>query len=47
MSLDIHAIAEKLNELAPPHPIGKLQDIRKQLKKLKRRPGGPRNETAP
>lgn len=40
MSLDIHAIADKLNELAPPHPIGKLQDIRTQLKKLNRRPGG-------
>ena len=39
MSLDIHSIADKLNDLAPPHPIGKLQDIRTQLKKLKRRPG--------
>ena len=39
MSLDIHGIADKLNDLAPPHPIGKLQDIRTQLKKLKRRPG--------
>jgi hypothetical protein len=39
MSLDIPNIANKLNELAPPHPIGKLQDIRTQLKKLKRRPG--------
>lgn len=39
MSLNIHAIADKLNELAPPHPIGKLQDIRTQLKKLNRRPG--------
>ncbi len=27
------------NELAPPHPIGKLQDLRTQLKKLSRRPG--------
>jgi hypothetical protein len=39
MSLNIPAIAEKLNDLAPPHPIGKLQDIRTQLKNLKRRPG--------
>src|SRR6266404_7641368 len=39
MSLNIHAIAKKLNELAPPHPIGKLQDIRTQLKKLNRQPG--------
>lgn len=39
MSLDIHSIADKLNDLAPPHPIGKLQDIRTQLKQLKRRPG--------
>jgi hypothetical protein len=39
MSLNIPAIAEKLNELAPSHPIGKLQDIRTQLKKLNRRPG--------
>jgi hypothetical protein len=39
MSLNIPAIANKLNALAPPHPIGKLQDIRTQLKKLNRRPG--------
>jgi hypothetical protein len=39
MALDIPSIAAKLNELAPPHPIGKLQDIRRQLKKLNRRPG--------
>lgn len=39
MSLDIHGIADKLNDLAPPHPIGKLQYIRTQLKKLNRRPG--------
>ena len=39
MSLNIPAIADKLNELAPPHPIGKLQDIRTHLKKLNRRPG--------
>lgn len=39
MSLNLHAIADKLNSLSPPHPIGKLQDIRMQLKKLKRRPG--------
>ena len=39
MSLNIPAIADKLNQLARPHPIGKLQDIRTQLKKLNRRPG--------
>jgi hypothetical protein len=39
MSFNIPAITKMLNELAPPHPIGKLQDIRTQLKKLKRRPG--------
>jgi hypothetical protein len=39
MSLNIHAIADKLNELASLHPIGKLQEIRTQLKKLNRRPG--------
>ena len=39
MSLNIPAIADKLNQLARPHPIGKLQDIRTQLKKLSRRPG--------
>src|SRR5713226_8031236 len=39
MSLDIPSIAKTLNDLAPPHPIGKLQDIRTQLKKLNRRPG--------
>jgi hypothetical protein len=39
MSLNIPGIANKLNELAPPHPIGKLQDIRSELKELKRRPG--------
>lgn len=39
MSLNIRAITQKLNELAPPHPIGTLQNIRTQLKKLKRRPG--------
>lgn len=39
MSLNIPGIAKKLNELAPSHPIGKLQDIRTQLKKLSRRPG--------
>jgi hypothetical protein len=39
MSLNIPANADKLNELAPPHPIGKLQDFRTQLKKLRRRPG--------
>jgi hypothetical protein len=39
MSLNITAIADKLNELASAHPIGKLQDIRTQLKGLSRRPG--------
>jgi hypothetical protein len=39
MSLDIPAIAAKLNKSASPHQIGKLQDIRKQLKHLSRRPG--------
>ena len=40
MALNILAIANKLNQLAPSHPIGKLQEIRTQLKKLNRRPGG-------
>jgi hypothetical protein len=39
MRLNITAIASKLNKLAPQHPIGKLQDIRAELKNLKRRPG--------
>ena len=39
MSLDIPRIANRLNDLAPSHPIGKLQDVRTQLKKLNRRPG--------
>ena len=39
MSLNIPAIANKINDLASPHPIGKLQEIRRQLKKLNRRPG--------
>jgi len=39
MSLNIPAIANRLNELAPSHPIGKLQAIRTELKELKRRPG--------
>lgn len=39
MSLDIPRIADKLNELAPPHQIGNLQEIRRQFKKLNRRPG--------
>jgi hypothetical protein len=39
MPLNIPAIAKKLNDLAPSHPIGQLQEIRTQLKKLKRRPG--------
>lgn len=39
MALDIRGIADKLNTLARPHPIGKLQDIRTDLKNLKRRPG--------
>ncbi|MBX3438215.1 MAG: hypothetical protein KF861_12040 [Planctomycetaceae bacterium] len=33
MSLNIPAIADKLDDLAPAHPIGKLQDVRTQLKK--------------
>ncbi len=36
MALNIPAIAKKLNELAAAHPIGKLQEIRTQLKKLDR-----------
>ena len=39
MGLNIPDIAEKLNKLARPHPIGKLQDIRTELKELNRRPG--------
>src|SRR5262245_35453650 len=39
MTLNIPRIARKLNKLAPGHPIGSLQDIRAQLKKLNRRPG--------
>lgn len=39
MALDIPGIAEKLNKLAPPHPIGRLQAIRAELKEFKRRPG--------
>lgn len=39
MAFNIPDIANKLNELASAHPIGKLQDIRTQLKKLNRRPG--------
>jgi hypothetical protein len=39
MSINIRAIANKLNELALQHPVGKLQEIRMQLKRLKRRPG--------
>jgi len=39
MAFNISDIANKLNELASTHPIGKLQDIRTQLKKLSRRPG--------
>src|SRR4051794_13057166 len=39
MTLDISAIAERLNDLAPPHAIGKLQNIRTALKNLKLRPG--------
>jgi 5-methylcytosine-specific restriction enzyme A len=38
-SVTLDAIASKLNELAPRHPIGKLQVIRTQLKRLKQRPG--------
>lgn len=39
MGLNIPGIAEKLNKLARPHEIGKLQNIRTELKKLNRRPG--------
>jgi hypothetical protein len=39
MALNIPAIANKLNQLAASHPIGKLQELRTQLKKLSRRPG--------
>jgi|SRR5213080_13365 len=39
MSINIRAITNKLNELALQHPVGKLQEIRTQLKKLKRQPG--------
>jgi hypothetical protein len=38
-SVKLAAIASKLNELSPSHPIGKLQVIRTQLKNLKHRPG--------
>jgi hypothetical protein len=39
MSLDIFRIAAKLNDLAAPHPIGALQDLRARLKGLIHRPG--------
>ena len=39
MSINIPAVADKLNELAKPHAIGKLQAFRKALKKLKTQPG--------
>jgi hypothetical protein len=39
MSLDIPSIAAKINNLASTHPIGKLQDLRMQMKNLGRRPG--------
>ena len=39
MSLNIPTIANKLNELAVSHPIGALQAIRKELKRLKTQPG--------
>lgn len=39
MNLDIHMIAAKINKLAHTHPIGKLQDIRTELKGFARRPG--------
>jgi hypothetical protein len=35
----IHEIAEKLNELSCNYKIGKLQEIRTEIKKLERRPG--------
>lgn len=36
--IDIPAVAERLNQLAVAHPIGRLQDIRARLKGLARRP---------
>jgi len=39
MAINIPDIASELNELASAHPIGRLQDIRTQLKGLNRRPG--------
>lgn len=39
MALNIPAIAEKLNRLAPAHRIGNLQTIRTKLKGLARQPG--------
>ncbi len=39
MTINIPNIANELNKLASAHPIGKLQEIRKKLKGLKRRPG--------
>jgi hypothetical protein len=39
MSFNIPDIANRLNELASAHPIGKLQDIRTKLKKLNHRTG--------
>jgi hypothetical protein len=36
---DLPAIAADLNAKASSHPIGQLQEIRKKLKKLERRPG--------
>src|SRR5947208_14209782 len=39
MTLDIDAIAKKINRFSRSHPIGRLQHIRQKLKSLKRRPG--------
>ncbi len=36
---DLAAIAAELNAKAERHPIGQLQEIRKKLKELDRRPG--------
>lgn len=39
MTLDIPAIADRLNALAVSYAVGQLQDIRTQLKQFSRRPG--------
>ena len=40
MGLNIADVAATLNDLAPGHPIGQLQDIRKDLNGLEKRPTG-------